>query len=183
MTDHQDGTITGPVDAAQLRGIPGPSPLDAGTAQLVDALRQLSTLLLLTADAADNIVAALTGHDPYAEPVRTGHRTDTAPDTGADSARPTLAIVRPVGKPPRPAPYDGSPVRCGPYAAPYGADAPAHEPAYVRDVEPRDNAHWRGRVRWLDPATKRYRSRSKNFDDPAAAWAWAARWTPDVDQR
>jgi hypothetical protein len=100
VSDRQDDTTTGPVEAAQLRGLPGLSPLDDRAAQLVDALRQLSTLLLLTAEAADNIVAALTGEPPdtgpYAEPVRTGQRTDTTPDIQPDSERPRLSVVRPV---------------------------------------------------------------------------------------
>jgi hypothetical protein len=103
VTSHEDDTTTGPVDAAQLRGIAGPAPLDAGAVQLVDALRQLSTLLLLTAEAADNILAALTGEppdtDPHddprgadSEPAWCGHRADTR--TGSE--RPKLAVVRPV---------------------------------------------------------------------------------------
>ena len=119
MTDrHDDTTPGGPVDAPQvptaiLRGFPGASFVP-DTAQLLDALRQLSTLLLLTAEAADNIVAALTGEppdsDPYAEPARTdswpvraGHRTDsgpygadTTPDMRPANERPRLSVVRPL---------------------------------------------------------------------------------------
>jgi hypothetical protein len=112
VTDRQDNPTTGPVPAAQLRGGAGPSPLDDRTAQLADALRQLSTLLLLTAEAVDNAVSALTGQPtntaadmypdsqpdsvPYTEPVRTGHRTDTTPDTRPDDERPRLSVVRPL---------------------------------------------------------------------------------------
>lgn len=129
--------------------------LPDNTAKLVDALQGLSTLLLLTAEACDEITAGLTGR-----PVDTAADMypDSQPDiyaaTGADSTRPKLAVVTPIG----------------------GAETADTHRTYVRDVEPLANGRHRGRVRWLDPATKRYRSRSKTFDTPAAAWRWVDRW-------
>lgn len=130
-------------------------------AALTDALRQLSTLLLLTAEAADSIVSALTG-----QPVSTAADMypDSQPDTSAGSARPKLAVVRTI-----PAPRGQSP---------HDADSVPH---YVRDVEALPNGRHRARVRWPAPerGTHRYHSRSKTFDTPAAAWRWADRWAAD----
>jgi hypothetical protein len=53
----------------------------------------LSTLLLLTAEAADTIAAMLTG-----QPVSTaaGMYPDSQPDTRPDNERPRLSVVRPL---------------------------------------------------------------------------------------
>jgi hypothetical protein len=54
----------------------------------------------------------------------------------------------------------------------------------MRDVEcrpRRGSIAYRGRVRWIDPDTGRYRGHSRTFDTPADAWAWVATYTrPDV---
>lgn len=133
-------------------------PVPDSTAKLADALQGLSTLLLLTAEACDEITSALTG-----KPVDTAavmypdSQPDIWADTSADSVRPKLAVVASIGG---------------------RADADT-ERTYVRDVEPLANGRHRGRVRWLDPATGRYRSRSKTFDEPAAAWRWVERWVDE----
>lgn len=132
--------------------------LPDNTAKLVDALQGLSTLLLLTAEACDEITSALTG-----KPVDTAadmypdSQPDIYADTSAASTRPKLAVVAPID----------------------GRAAADTERTYVRDVEPLSNGRHRGRVRWLDPATKRYQSRSKTFDAPADAWRWVERWVDE----
>jgi hypothetical protein len=50
-----------------------------------------------------------------------------------------------------------------------------------QDVErrPRRNRRpvFRGRVRWIDPATGQYRGHTRTFDTPAEAWAWVRTYT------
>jgi excisionase family DNA binding protein len=47
----------------------------------------------------------------------------------------------------------------------------------ARDVEARPGGRYRGRVRWKDPATGRYRGHSRTFGSETAAWAWVSTWT------
>jgi hypothetical protein len=58
---------------------------------------------------------------------------------------------------------------------------PATGVTLMRDVERRPRTSgttaYRGRVRWIDPATGQYRGHTRTFDTPAEAWAWVRTYT------
>lgn len=84
---------------------------NSGVADLVDRLEGLSTLLLLTAEAVDGIVSALTGQ---AVNTAADMYQDSQPDTSADNTRPKLALVRTLPQRPDNPSHDG----------PHGAGTP-----------------------------------------------------------
>lgn len=77
---------------------------------------------------------------------------DTGPDIGPDDTGTVLASLWPPGA-----------------------------VSLMRDVATRDSvrrgARYRGRVRWIEPGTGRYRGHSRTFATSADAWAWVRTWT------
>ncbi|HEY2579499.1 MAG TPA: hypothetical protein VGI74_24580 [Streptosporangiaceae bacterium] len=136
-------------------------------AALPAALRRLAAALddVLSLAGLTDTATAADGPDGRPGPVRartfTGHRADsgrTAPDGGRSAVADTETVVTALW--------------------------PPLAVSLMRDVEcrpRRGGLAYRGRVRWIDPDTGRYRGHSRTFDTPADAWAWVATYTrPDV---
>lgn len=129
---------------------------------MTDGMRQLAGALRAAASAVDLIADAVSGTACPARrtgcAVCTGHRTDSRTDANPDTGTPDAETV-------------------------VAALWPSVAVTLVRDVEPRANGRYRGRVRWRDPSARGgYRGHSRTFGSETAAWAWVRTWTaPHVD--
>lgn len=96
---------------------------------------------------------------------------DSPADTTPDTAPSAVAVSRP----------DIADLRVPDTEAVVAALWPPGAVSLMRDVERRpsrrNGTRYRGRVRWVEPGTGRYRGHTRTFASAAEAWAWVRTWT------